>query len=102
MDTSTLFPGQATSGEADTMTIEQFRTALRTAPFRPFTIRLADGSKVAVRHPEMVAVHPTGRTTVVIQPNGGWSVLDLLLVTALDFSEPGESTGTEPPEKLAG
>jgi hypothetical protein len=50
----------------------------------------------------MVAIHPTGRTTVVIQPSGGWSVIDLLLVTALDFSEPGESTGTEPPEKLAG
>ena len=86
------------------MTVEQFRTALRSAPFRPFAIRLADGGTVPVRHPEMVALHPTGRTTVVIQPSGMWHVVDLLLVTALEFGEPGDAAegSSGPPEKLAG
>ncbi len=86
------------------MTVEQFRTAIRMAPFRPFSVRLADGGTVAVRHPEMVALHPTGRTTVVIQPNGGWHVIDLLLVTALEYGEPEGATdeGGDPPGNLAG
>lgn len=103
MDTGTLFPGQATSGEADTMTVERLRDALRAQPFRPFTLHLADGRAIPVRHSEWALASPSGRTTVVIQPDDSLNIIDLLLVTDLEFSQPAApSTGTEPPEKRAG
>jgi len=85
------------------MTVERFRDALRAQPFRPFTLHLADGREIPVRHPEWALASPSGRTTVVMQPDNSFNIIDLLLVTDLEFSQPGvPSTGTEPPEKLAG
>ena len=52
-------------------------------PFRPFTICLADGRRILVRHREFAAISPVGRTAVVYQPDGSFDVIDLLLVTAL-------------------
>ena len=75
------------------MTIEQFRAALRNQPFQPFVVHLADGRGIPVRHPEQVAISPTGRTIHVVQADDTWNVADLLLVTDLEFSEPaGEPT----------
>jgi len=69
------------------MTIQQLHGAIRAQPFRPFVIHLADGRKVPVTHPESIAINPSGRTTVVVRPDDGWNVVDLLLVTDLDFGE---------------
>jgi hypothetical protein len=65
------------------MTIEQFRATLRLQPFRPFTIRMADGRNFDVAHPDFVAQSPSGRSVVVFQPDDSYSVLDLLLMTEL-------------------
>jgi len=68
------------------MTTEQLRSALRSTPFRPFTIRMADGRTFPVAHPDFVAQSPSGRTAIVFQPDESYSVLDLLLMTELQVS----------------
>ena len=68
------------------MTTEQFRATLHLQPFRPFTIRMADGRTFEVVHPDFVAQSPSGRTVIVIQPDESYSVLDLLLMTELQVS----------------
>lgn len=70
------------------MTTEQFQKAIHAAPFRPFTIRAADGQQVKVPHPDFVAHAPGTRTAVVTFPDGTFEVLDLLLVAGLLFEQP--------------
>ena len=84
------------------MTVERFNDALRARPFRPFTLHLADGREIPVSHPEWALASPSGRTTVVMQPDDSLNIIDLLLVTDLEFAPSAPPTGTEPPEKLAG
>ena len=67
------------------MTVEQLRSALKASPFRPFVLHLADGNSVPVRHPELVVASQSGRTTVVVEPNDSFSIVDLLLVTRMEF-----------------
>jgi len=70
------------------MTIEQLLTAHLASPFRPFTIRVADGRSFLVRHPEFLSHSPSGRTMIVHhddRDDDSYSVLDLLLVTELEF-----------------
>jgi len=53
-------------------------------------MHLADGREIPVRHREFVMALPTGRTVIVAQPDGSFNVIDLLLVTDLEFkSIPG-------------
>lgn len=74
------------------MTTEQFRSTLRLEPFRPFTIRMADGRAFDVVHPDFVAQSPSGRTVIVFQSDDNYSILDLLLMTELDVhSENGRT-----------
>ena len=54
-------------------------------PFRPFVIHLADGRAIPVRHREFIMAAPSGRTMIVYQPDDSWNVIDLLLVTDLEF-----------------
>lgn len=68
------------------MTTEQFKTTLHLQPFRPFTIRMADGRAFVVAHPDFVAQSPSGRTVIVFQPDESYSVLDLLLMTELQVA----------------
>jgi hypothetical protein len=68
------------------MTIEQFRMMLRQQPFKPFTIRMADGRTFDVSHPDFVAQSQSGRTVIVTQPDDSFSVLDLLLMTELQVA----------------
>jgi hypothetical protein len=67
------------------MTVDQLRTALHAQPFRPFTIHLADGREMAVRHREFVMPSPSGRTAAIYQPDDTLNIIDLLLVTDLEF-----------------
>lgn len=72
------------------MTIEQLRKAIRPQTFQPFSIHLADGQVFAIAHPEWVYIAPTAeRTFVVADKDGTYSVLDLLLVTTLEFGSNG-------------
>ncbi len=71
------------------MTIEQLRLAHRTRPFKPFRLHLADGTSVAVRHPEMMASSEAGRTVVVNTQGDEFAIIDLLLVTKITFGGNG-------------
>ena len=50
------------------MKIEEIRKLLHAQPFRAFTIHVADGGRISVRHEDFVALAPTGRETIVYQP----------------------------------
>ena len=65
------------------MTIEQVREGHGTKPFRPFTLELAVGNKVRVKHPEFMMFSPSGRTVVVAVSEDAFRIIDLLLVTSI-------------------
>jgi hypothetical protein len=67
------------------MTIGKIREARAARPFVPFVIHLADGREVPVRGPESMLPSPSGRKIVVFQPDDRMDVVDLLLVTDLEF-----------------
>ena len=69
------------------MTTEPCRAALKARPFRPFTLRTADGDRHEVRHPEMAWQSAGGRTFVVGGEGESFAMLDLRLVTALEFTD---------------
>ena len=77
------------------MTAQELRSALQTTPFRPFTLRMADGRSFAVRHPDFLMVGPNGRTVFVFSPSGEeFSILDMLLMTEIEFGREGPPSGT--------
>lgn len=68
------------------MRIEQLKKAHQARPFMPFTIRMADGRSFEVPHPEFLT-HSV-RTIAVSDPaDQTISILDLLLVTELQFQD---------------
>ncbi len=70
------------------MTIAQLRKAVRAAPFKPFTICLTDGRQFRVSHPECVAITPNARRTFVVAGRGeDYRIVDLLLVTSIDYTD---------------
>jgi hypothetical protein len=66
------------------MSIEKIREFYDAQPFRPFTIHLADGRAIPVRHRDFMMAAPSGRTIVVQQPDDSLNIIDLLLVTDLE------------------
>ncbi len=67
------------------MTLDRLKAAVDAVPFRPFSLRLADGDVVAIRSPYQIAFLPPGRTILVDQPDESFDVIDLLLVTKLSY-----------------
>lgn len=68
------------------MTGREFRSVFEAVPFRPFTIRLADGRAVAVPHQEYALLSPTGRTLIVYQNDDSFQILDLMLATGVEMN----------------
>ena len=81
------------------MTIEQIKAVYNEQPFKPFNIHLADGRSIPVKHREFVLSMPSGRTMIVCQPDDSWNIIDLLLVTDLEFS--AEETNPSPKRRKA-
>ena len=70
------------------MTIQQLDTAFRARPFVAFTLLMADGRTYHVPHPEYMARSPTGRTVTVYEADDTATILDLLLMTSIQFARP--------------
>ncbi len=71
------------------MTLEEVTNAVHASPFVPFVMFLADGSSVRVPHPDFISIPPAGRTVAIYQENErAHAIVDLLLVTKLEVSEP--------------
>jgi hypothetical protein len=79
------------------MTVEQLRAAYKTRPFKPFVIHLADGERIPVQSPEFMLPPPVGRTFVVYQPDGTMNIVDLLLVSHLEFKPTRNGRRKTPP-----
>lgn len=67
------------------MTIERIRAAYEARPFQPFVIHMADGRNVPVLSFEFMGFSPNWRTITVSTPDDRFHILDLLLVTDLEY-----------------
>lgn len=65
------------------MTSDKVREFHTLRPFQPFTLYLGDGRELTVRHPEMLAMSPSGRAAAVYGPKDRLDVIDLLLVSGI-------------------
>ena len=76
------------SDKEKAMQINTIREALHKQPFRPFTLRLADGRELPVPHPDFVAI--LGRTAVVASPSldDSYSVVEPLLIVSIEYASP--------------
>ncbi|HUY88692.1 MAG TPA: hypothetical protein VMV10_08155 [Pirellulales bacterium] len=64
------------------MDLNSVRAALRSEPFRPFDLCLADGRRVAVKRPEFVAMN--NRAVFVIDEESFSTTIEPLLIVSLE------------------
>ena len=76
-------PGAA---EKLNMTVEQLKANHEAKPFKPFTVHVADGTSVEVSHPELLWRTPGGRTIFISTGGENVTIIDLLLVTRITYS----------------
>ncbi|MBA3882883.1 MAG: hypothetical protein H0X73_09250 [Chthoniobacterales bacterium] len=70
------------------MTINELRQLYEAAPFHPFEIGLTNGRAVPVKHPEFMALSPTGRTVTVYE-SAASEMIDVRLIVSVRQSESG-------------
>jgi hypothetical protein len=81
------------------MNIEVLRNELHRQPFEPFTLRLADGRSLYVKHPDFVAVAP--RRVVVIDENDeNMAIVEPLFIVSIE--KKSSSSALNPPPKTNG
>ena len=68
------------------MTTEALHKIHAARPFVPFFLRLGEGQKLPVRHPEMLAYAPKSRLATVYLKDGSFEIVDLLLVTGIEVA----------------
>ena len=66
------------------MNVTALRTLHQTSPFVPFTICLADGRKLFVRHNEFLSIAPSGRVAVLHHDDDTFTMIDVNLVVTVD------------------
>lgn len=69
------------------MTIDQIREVHDARPFKPFTLVIADGSRIHVPHPEFMAHPGKGRIISVFDARGVAKIIDLLMVTYIEMGK---------------
>jgi hypothetical protein len=67
------------------MSLDFLKKAARKQPIRPFVSHLAGGRSLPVRSPEFIELPAEGRLAVVYHPSGSTHIVDLLLVTDIEF-----------------
>ena len=68
------------------MQVKELQAIYRAQPFQPFVVHLADGRAIPVKHQEFMALSPAGRSAVVYGEDGGFEVIDILLITGLEVT----------------
>ena len=77
------------------MMSETVRAAVQARPFVPFGLRMPDGRLVHVPSPECAFLVPNSRNIVVAQSAGTFNVIDMFLVTDLEYrTMPNTDTGS--------
>jgi hypothetical protein len=64
------------------MDYNSLQNALRRQPFRPFSLCLADGRTVEIRHPEYMAMNK--RVVIVIDDDSFTQTIEQLLIVSLE------------------
>jgi hypothetical protein len=75
------------------MRISEIREALRKQPFQPFTIHLVDGREFPIEHVDFLLISRTERSIVVADLNGGYEIIDPMMVTSLSVTEEKAQAG---------
>jgi hypothetical protein len=82
------------------MMIDRIRQAVRNEPFRPFNVRLADGSVQPVTHREFIAIPPGRRPRDLVffveTSRGDYETHWINAMLVLDVSVPGEMEVAQP------
>ncbi len=65
------------------MRVDDLKRVHQARPFRPFSIRVADGREYSVAHPEFLAVSATGRALVVSTPDDAFEIIDTVMVASI-------------------
>ena len=73
------------------MDLNSIRDALRKVPFQAFDLCLADGRRVAVKHPEFLAMN--NRAVFVIDEESFTTTLEPLLIVSLEPHRGGVKGG---------
>ena len=68
------------------VTTKTIQTAVTQRPFRPFTLRLANGQRIRVNDPDRAAVHPEGKSLFLFERGGGYRIVDIFLIAELQAS----------------
>lgn len=66
------------------MNVAALRNLHQARPFVPFTLSLADGRKIYVKHNDYLAIAPTGRHAVMTHDDDSITIIVLNLVLAVD------------------
>lgn len=69
------------------MRVGEIRETLRKQPFRPFRIHLADGRQFPIDHVDFLLISRSERSIVVADLNGGYEIIDPMLVASLSVAE---------------
>ena len=70
----------------------RIRELLRTAPFQPFIVRIADGREYRVEHPDFVLASSSDVPQVIIEePDGRTHCLSVLLMASLEQAPVGRA-----------
>jgi len=72
------------------MTKDAIKDSVAATPFKAFSLRLTDGTLVPVPHPDYIFLTQGGRTAVVATGGEHFRILDLTLVTAIEFNPPSD------------
>lgn len=81
-------------------TAERIRDALHSQPFRPFDVKLVDGTTYTIRHPDWISVPPVKRprdiTIYEVGDNGNedYTVRWININLVLEVSVPGPAAAS--------
>jgi hypothetical protein len=68
------------------MSADELKKCIMTSPFRPFLLNIADGRRIPVTGRDFILIPPEkGRTVVVYQKDGGFDLLDAMLITGVNY-----------------
>lgn len=80
------------------MKLAEIKETLKTQPFAPFTIYLADGRNFHVPHREFIAHSPVTetRTVIVFNADGSFDLIDIQLITSIQVHAPNSAAPPDP------
>jgi hypothetical protein len=71
------------------MRIAELKRVKDQRPFRPFSIRMADGREIEITHPDAIAWEGEfASTAICVIPGGEWEIIDVGLANSLGMQAP--------------